>query len=262
MDRTFVDRVRRALEPSPGSLERRREPGTAEKHVLAITRRMYSIAWDQGFLTNRELLYPADFLGEDAQETCDDAGDYSVYAYYEGVCKMKGEAVARFTASGDTLLSELAERLTGSDTLPEMSFFAVEKEIYLRSLEREHVRFATMQFQLRRFDIRTWDASLETCIGNISKEIYFCDGGILKGIEISKILFLHRRRRSYVLVKHLQGRAQLCKCCLKSNAAISMLDDPILPDRKKYICKQCFNLLFLDERGAERYGVQYEFLYK
>lgn len=264
MDKTYIDRVRRALEPQehPAEEGRRRE----KRHDLRITKRMYSVPWDQTFLTNGPVLYSRAFLegssGGMWREPVDSGDSHSVFVYYEGRCRVGSEITARFTVSGDTLLSGFAAKITSSSQVPERVFFVIKETIYLRSVDESSVKFATMLFQLKAFEIKEWGVPLEQCIGDISEEIYFYDGAFSKYVCIDKIIFSHRWMGPYVAVKHLLGRAQLCKCCLKNNATMRVSHDPILPSGKKYICKRCFDLLFLDSDGRSRYeGMRVESLY-
>lgn len=268
-----MDRVRRALEVVEDGSERTRTSRRKE-HRLAITERTYAIRWDQGFATNHRILYPRGFAGEHVKngsgdEDVDMEGgwdgvetEHPENVYYEAQCVLRSEVVARITMSGDAMLSEIAASLVGRSSVSNRMFFVVGSTIYLRSTDEGSVRFATMMFQLRVFDIKTWDVGIGRCIEDMSKEMYFHDGRFLKSIRVGRMFFSHRRIASYVAVQHLQGRAQLCKCCLKNNAVFRVDNDPILPEKKKFLCKRCFELLFLDGEGRNRYeGVETSALY-
>lgn len=273
MDRGYVDRVRRALEPPAGCIPKSRSTRATKK--LVISERIYPIPWDQSFSTNAPILYPRTFLGEpgDAAREApksdrpsgimpgeDGRKKYQVFSYYEGKCRIREEVVSKFTVSGDTLLPAFATEISNAD-LSNNVLFAVEETIYLRSVDDASMRFASMLFQLKKFNVREWNVSLDECIGNISNEMYFYDGSSSRHIHVNKVFFSHNNMKSYVSVKHLQGQAQMCKCCLRNNATIRVINDPILPDKKKCVCRRCFDLLLFDEEGKQRYSdVKYEFL--
>ncbi|AFM99284.1 hypothetical protein EHEL_110080 [Encephalitozoon hellem ATCC 50504] len=275
MEKNYIDRVRRALEVLPeGEDEERRRTSHKKTRSLVIAERTYSVGWDHTFSTNHRILYPKEFVGEFGNEsTCKNNSvigkhnapielDTASNIYYEAECFLGGEVVARITMSGDIHLSEIARFLVGSDGLSSKVFFAIGKTIYLQSTDDSSIKFATMVFQLKVFNIKKWDIRIDKCIKDISKEIYFHDGRFLKSIQIVKTFFSHKSTSPYMSVKHLHGRAQLCKCCLKNNAVLKMVNDPILPEKKKFICKKCFELLFLNKEGDNRYDdIEVEFLH-
>ncbi|UYI26216.1 polygalacturonase [Encephalitozoon cuniculi] len=275
MEKNYIDRVRRALEVVPEDrIEERKRTIRNKTHSLIITERTYSINWDQTFSTNHKILYPKEFIGELGEESeysnsvVGECGSTPIETdnpdnvYYEAQCLLGGEMVARFTISGDALLSDLAELLVGGDVLSSKVFFAIGKTIYLRDIDDNSVRFATMVFQLKVFGIKKWDIRADRCIEDISKEIHFHDGRFLKSIQITRVFFSHRKISPYISVKRLHGRAQLCKCCLKNNAGLKVINDPILPEKKKFVCKRCFELLFVDKEGNNRYDdIEVEFLH-
>ncbi|AFN83991.1 hypothetical protein EROM_110070 [Encephalitozoon romaleae SJ-2008] len=276
MEKNYIDRVRRALEVFPESKdEERKRRRCGKARSLIIAERTYSISWDHTFSTNYKILYPKEFVREIDKESiiksssvigeCNGTPietDAANNVYYEAECLLRGEVVARLTISGDTHLSDLGGFLIGSNSVSSKVFFAIEKTIYLQTIDDNSIKFATMVFQLKIFNIKKWDIRIDKCIKDISKEIYFHDGRFLKSVQIMKAFFSYRKISPYVSVKHLYGRAQLCKCCLKNNAVLKIANDPILPEKKKFICKKCFELLFLDKEGDSRYdGIEVEFLH-
>lgn len=270
-----MDRIRRALEVFPKEWKERGKISSKKAYNLIVTERIYSIPWDRTFSTNHKILYPKEFIeGFGKEYVYEDTSvvgecnrsftetDNPENIYYEAQCFLGEEVIAIFTMSGEALLSDLAALLTGSNNLTSKVFFVIEKTIYLKNIDESSIKFATMMFQLKIFDIKKWDFKADKCIKDISKEIYFHDGRFLNSIRITRMFFSQRRMGSYVSVKHLHGRAQLCKCCLKNNAVLKIANDPILPEKKKFICRKCFEHLFLSKEGNQRYeDVVVEFLH-
>ncbi|KAH9410545.1 hypothetical protein HK407_12g16740 [Ordospora pajunii] len=273
MERNYVDRVRWAVEIAPGkSVEERKKLAKKKTYSLAVAGRTYPIEWDPMFSTNYRIVYPKEFtrgldewmLPKEMMETSKwkvAEGEGPSNVYYEGQCFIIAEMVSRFTVSGMCLLSDFGAMLKGGDGVSDRVFFVIGKCLYLKKVDEESIRFSMMLFQMKVFETSDWNVEIRRCVNSMTEEIYFYDGRFLEVIRISKMFFCSRRADGYASIKSLVGRAQLCKCCMKSNAVIRVWNDPILPEKKKFLCKRCFELIFYLNGGKSRYtGVEYEYM--
>ncbi|KHN68788.1 hypothetical protein CWI42_120050 [Ordospora colligata] len=273
MERNYLDRVRWAVEIAPGkSVEKRKRSMKKMTYSLVVAERTYPIEWDQMFSTNHRIIYPKGFMNGldecmlpkemiEASKWNVTEEDRPSNVYYEGQCFIRSEMVSRFTVSGKCLLSDFGAMLKGRDGISDKMFFAIGKRLYLKNMDEDSIRFSMMLFQTRVFDTSDWNVEIGKCLNSMTEEIYFYDGRFEEVIRISKMFFCHRRVDGYLSVKSLFGRAQLCKCCMKSNAVVKVWNDPILPDKKGFLCKRCFELIFYSDDGKSRYaGVEYEYI--
>lgn len=91
-------------------------------------------------------------------------------------------------------------------------------------------------------------------------EMQFFDGKHqIYTVKIERINCVYAIKK--IEVGEFYDKVTLCKGCGKNNSEVCVMDDPILPQREKYLCKKCFNLLFLDERGNVKYkDMDYKFI--
>lgn len=90
-----------------------------------------------------------------------------------------------------------------------------------------------------------------------SLDIYFFDGKSNNyTIKINKILY--DNDEDFTVLEYFT-RNILCKVCNKNVSTVNVLDNPILPQNDRFLCKICFDELFVNDNGEIRYkDMKYE----
>ncbi|TBU04912.1 hypothetical protein CWI39_0742p0030 [Hamiltosporidium magnivora] len=102
---------------------------------------------------------------------------------------------------------------------------------------------------LKFFD---WNTPLRLAGLYIYSEILCVDKNFMLKFRFERINGSFDIKKNFVFYK-LPSKKLVCRICERNLADIKVLDDPILPENQKIICKNCFEAIYVDNNGDLRY---------
>lgn len=139
----------------------------------------------------------------------------------------------------------------------EFMYMQVKNKIY--TLNPDFLRESLDHLQVFNFSFLKFGSEIgyETLP---NADMYFFDGKKqIYAIKIERVMCVY----NYVDMEVCEvfNKVILCRACNKNNSQVQVIDDPLLPQREKYLCKKCFFKLFIGEDGNLKYeNMDYKYI--
>lgn len=98
----------------------------------------------------------------------------------------------------------------------------------------------------------------EACLSlSPDDDIFFYNGETCTTLKVERIHAIYKDRE--ISIREYFHRDIMCKACNKKVSSVVCINDPILPVKEKDLCNECFEELFVTEKGELRYeGMSYK----
>ncbi|KAF7680990.1 hypothetical protein TCON_2396 [Astathelohania contejeani] len=175
---------------------------------------------------------------------------------YNGIVTKNHKLIFTFQLYEETKLSDIANTIGMVNTSNLSAFFIYHSDIFLDS---QNTKFATILHDWEKEkDINDWDMVIRKLNLLPGSKFFYFDGEKAFDIKINKILAVKKKKFEF-FVKNKKIR--MCRICKIRVSKYKMIDDPFLEDKDKYLCNECFVILFQDINGNLKYKyLKYELL--
>lgn len=184
----------------------------------------------------------------------EDPGNHSLSWVFEGVIKDGGRTTHTFSFPGGTLLSEIVEGLSGASG----AFLVLGDRIFLDKGDAPLFSRLVSLAGMENYAFLGMDTKVGALGLSLGSCLSFFNGKKRLKIRVTRCTIVHSFRTKLFL-NCLERRALFCTVCEKRSVDFKVTEDPVLPNTRKALCRECFDLLFIDRDGEPRYpGMKYE----